>query len=110
MRIVETIRRTSGVIPLFVVFSFLLLLAGSGQVTAEDVNPFGVVEGFWEPDSACALGVGWERIIFDWSQHQPNGGDDWYTLNVDDRWLKAASDCNRQVVAVIKHTPAWATD
>ncbi|KXK48186.1 MAG: hypothetical protein IT298_12080 [Chloroflexi bacterium] len=77
---------------------------------ADGQNPFGVVEAMWFPDIACDLGVGWERIIFDWGQHQPNGPDDWYTLNVDDRWLRAASDCNREVVAVIKNVPAWATD
>ena len=77
---------------------------------AAPANPFGVVEGFWLPDAVCELGAGWERIIFDWSQHQPNGPADWYTLNVDDRWLKAAKDCNREVVAIFKHTPAWATD
>ncbi len=71
---------------------------------------FGVVEGFWMPGDACELGAGWERIIFDWEQHQPTGPDDWNTLNVDDRWLKAASDCGREVVAIFKHTPAWATD
>jgi len=76
----------------------------------EQVNPFGVIGGFWYPDLTCQLGAGWERIIFDWSQHQPNGPEDWYTLNVDDRWLKAANACNRAVIAVIKHTPAWATD
>lgn len=73
-------------------------------------NRFGVVEGFWFPEVTCELGVGWERIIFDWSQHQPSSSDDWHTLNVDDRWLKAASLCNREVVALLKHTPAWATD
>lgn len=73
-------------------------------------NPFGVVEGMWFPGLTCDLGVGWERIIFDWGQHQPEGPDDWYTLNVDDRWLRAASDCGREVVAVIKNVPAWATD
>jgi hypothetical protein len=52
----------------------------------------------------------WERIIFDWSQHQPTGPDDWNTLNVDDRWLAAARECDREVVAVVKHTPQWATD
>jgi hypothetical protein len=93
-----------------VVLPLLMLVILSGSVAAEDVNPFGVVEGFWLPDTTCDLGVGWERIIFDWSQHQPNGTDDWYTLNVDDRWIKAANDCNREVVAIFKHTPAWATD
>lgn len=74
-------------------------------------NPtFGVVEGMWFPEITCALGVGWERIIFNWMEHQPDGADDWYTLNVDDRWLKAASHCDREVVALLKHTPAWATD
>jgi Glycosyl hydrolase catalytic core len=83
------------------------------HVAAQPVTPannFGVVEGFWLPDDVCELGAGWERIIFDWSQHQPTGPDDWHTLNVDDRWLAAARDCNREVVAIFKHTPAWATD
>ena len=73
-------------------------------------SPFGVVEGFWLPDEVCALHAGWERIIFDWSQIQPNSADDWNTLNVDERWLKAAQACNREVVALVTHTPAWATD
>ena len=44
------------------------------------------------------------------AQHQPEKADDWHTLNVDDRWLKAANQCNREVVALLKNTPAWATD
>lgn len=77
---------------------------------AADGSVFGVIEAFLLPDEACELGAGWERIIFDWSQHQPTGPEDWHTLNVDDRWLKAANACNREVVAVVKETPAWATD
>jgi hypothetical protein len=95
----------------------LLLVAGIifsvFPLSAQDdavLNIFGVVEGFWLPDAVCELGAGWERIIFDWAQHQPTGPDDWHTLNVDDRWLANARDCNREVVAVFKHTPDWATD
>ena len=92
----------------------LLMLVASIQAQpptpSEGENPFGVVEGMWFPNLACDLGVGWERIIFDWGQHQPTGADDWNTLNVDDRWLRAASDCGREVVAVIKNVPDWATD
>lgn len=93
----------------------LLCFLALGTVSAQEApaneqNPFGIVEGFWFPELSCELGVGWERIIFDWSQHQPNGPDDWFTLNVDDRWLRAAAACNREVVALLKHTPAWATD
>lgn len=88
----------------------MLGLRVSAQDTAPETNIFGVVEGFWLPDDVCEMHPGWERIIFDWSQHQPNGPDDWYTLNVDDRWLEAARNCDREVVAIFKHTPAWATD
>lgn len=82
----------------------------SAPVPRTDVNRFGIVEGFWFPDVTCNLSVGWERIIFNWEQHQPTGPEDWHTLNVDDRWLKSAAECNREVVALLKHTPAWATD
>jgi hypothetical protein len=93
-----------------------LLLAIAPASAQEDTtsfageNVFGVVEGFWLPDQVCELGAGWERIIFDWSQHQPDGPEDWNFLNVDERWLQAAAECSREVVAVVKHTPAWATD
>lgn len=92
------------------VFILALLLVFPASAQETDYNPFGVIEGFWLPDAACEIGAGWERIIFDWAQHQPNSPDEWYTLNVDDRWLEAAQACNREVVAVVKHTPQWATD
>lgn len=88
----------------------LLLLLTSTPLSAQTDNIFGVVEGFWFPDVTCALNPGWERIIFDWAQHQPEDGEDWHTLNVDDRWLKAANQCKREVVALLKNTPEWATD
>ncbi len=98
-------------------FSVILLFLPILVVFAQDEtaippseNVFGIVEGFWLPERACELGVSWERIIFDWVQHQPTGPDDWHTLGVDDRWLKSASDCGREIVALLKHTPEWATD
>jgi hypothetical protein len=87
----------------------LFSLAGS-PINAQHDTIFGIVEGFWFPEVTCELHPGWERIIFDWAQHQPEKTDDWHTLNVDDRWLKAANQCNREVVALLKNTPAWATD
>ena len=95
--------------------AFLLVVGVSAQEStpipafAYD-NVFGVIEGFWLPDDVCVLGAGWERFIFDCAQHQPEGADSWNTLNVDERWLVAATECNREVVAVVKSTPAWATD
>jgi hypothetical protein len=77
---------------------------------SQQPNPIGAVESFFLPDAACAAGVGWDRIIFDWAQHQPTSPEDWNTLNVDARWLEQARACGREVVAIVKHTPAWATD
>ncbi len=102
--------------PLLLIVFMLLSVPLTAQddpapvITVDGAAPFGIVEGMWYPELTCALGVGWERIIFDWSQHQPEGQEEWYTLNVDDRWLKAANACGREVVAIVKNVPAWATD
>ncbi len=71
---------------------------------------FGVVEAFWDPQAAAEANVGWERILFYWSHIQPTGPDDWNTLHVPDEWLQAAQSQGREVVGVLKNTPAWATD
>lgn len=71
---------------------------------------FGVVEAFWSPEQAAALGPGWERILFYWSEIQPAGPEDWNTLHVLEEWLREADAQGRQVVGLLKHTPAWATD
>jgi hypothetical protein len=95
---------------ILVLFLVLLVFFAKPVSSQTEPNRFGIVEGFWFPELTCSLGVGWERIIFNWEQHQPTGADDWYTLNVDDRWLRSADACNREVVALLKHTPAWATE
>lgn len=95
---------------LFVLIACVVLSTQHTALSSQVFNPFGIVEGMWFPDLTCDLGVGWERIIFDWASHQPNSADDWFTLSVDDRWLKAANACEREVVAIIKNVPAWATD
>lgn len=80
---------------------------------ATDTPPdprFGAVEAFWVPEQAAATRLGWERILFYWSEIQPTGPDDWNTLHVDDRWLADAAARGREVVGVLKQTPAWATD
>lgn len=99
-----------------VIFLSLLMLIVTLPASAQNIdlpdstNRFGIIEGFWMPELACDLQADWERIIFDWAQHQPNSADEWHTLNVDDRWIKSASQCNREVVALLKNTPQWATD
>jgi hypothetical protein len=72
---------------------------------------FGAVEAFHNPDAAADLNLGWERILFYWSELQRNGPDDeWNIYHVPDGWLDNARKAGRQVVGVIENTPAWATD
>lgn len=71
---------------------------------------FGVVEAFWDTAAAIEAGVAWERILFQWSQLQPNGPGDWNTLHVPDEWLAWARAQGREVVGLLKNTPHWATD
>ena len=58
-----------------------VLARGPGDNPAPPpVSPrFGVVEAFYRPDDARALGVGWERVIFEWAQFQPDGPGDFNT-------------------------------
>ena len=102
----------------FVLTTLCFLLLSSFFISAQDEspdppvsNPFGIIEGMWFPELTCDLNPGWERLIFDWSAHQPQSTEDWVPfLNIPDEWLWSANDCNREVVAVVKNTPAWATD
>jgi len=71
---------------------------------------FGAVEAFWDTASAAEAGVAWERILFYWSELQPNTPDEWNGYHVQDVWLEWASAQGREVIGLLKHTPAWATD
>jgi hypothetical protein len=96
-----------------VIFYLLFAICYSPPVAAQNPPPdlrFGAVEAFWDADSAAEAGVAWERILFYWSELQPNGADDWNGYHVQDVWLEWASNQGREVVGLLKHTPAWATD
>jgi hypothetical protein len=97
-----------------ILFCFLVPVASADD---ENVHPapiynrFGIIEGMWFPELTCELGAGWERLIFDWSAHQPNSADEFVGfLNIPDEWLLEGIACEREIIAVIKQTPAWATD
>jgi hypothetical protein len=84
-----------------------------GSAAAQDPPPdsrFGAVEAFWDSAAAAEAGVGWERILFYWSELQPNGPEDWNGYHVPDDWLALAAQQGREVIGLIKHTPAWGTD
>lgn len=70
---------------------------------------FSVVEAYYRPKDAAELGVGWDRIIFEWRYLQPNSPADWDTSHIPDEWLQTAKDAQREVVGLIKNAPNWAT-
>ncbi len=71
---------------------------------------FGAVEAFRDPVAAAEAGVGWDRVLFYWSELQPGGPDEWNGYHVPDEWLQQAAQQGREVVGLLKHTPAWATE
>jgi hypothetical protein len=95
---------------------FLLLsqsLPFFSSVVAQTGPPngrFGAVEAFRDPVAASEAGVAWDRILFYWSELQPNGPEDWNGYHVPDDWLQIAHQEGREVIGLLKHTPAWATD
>jgi hypothetical protein len=87
----------------------LLLIPPAQAQTALD-RRFGAVEAFRDPVAAAEAGVGWDRILFYWSELQPKGPDDWNGYHVPNDWLTLAAGAGREVVGLLKSTPAWATD
>lgn len=81
----------------------------AGAVRPIPVNPFGAVEAYYRPVEAADLGLGWERIVFDWNAIQPNSPNDWDTSDVPDAWFQNALDAHREIVGLIKNAPHWAT-
>ena len=107
--------RTNSVVRRFIVITLLasciLPLASRPSVAQSSPDPrFGAVEAFRDPNSARDLNLGWERILFYWSELQPNGPDDWNIYFVEDGWISTAAANGRQVVGLLENTPRWATD
>jgi len=70
---------------------------------------FGVVEAGAHPAAAEQLGADWERLTFHWNKFQPGGPDDFNPEAISNAALESARAAGRQVVGLIKDTPAWAS-
>lgn len=71
---------------------------------------FGVIEAYHTPELADGAGIGWERIIFYWSEIEREGPDDWNWFHAPLQRIDREIEGGREVVALLAHTPAWATD
>ncbi|MCO5196559.1 MAG: glycosyl hydrolase [Anaerolineae bacterium] len=111
MILADGVKKGSVFVAALVLLALAGLLFGRNTHAQSDPDPrFGAIETFWVPEEAAAMNLGWERILFYWKEIQPTGPDDWNTLHVDDRWLADAEANGREVVGLLKQTPAWATD
>ncbi len=92
----------------------LVLLAMTGVAAAQpagQIEPvFGVIEAYYRPEDAAALGAQWDRMIFHWDAFQPVSAGDWNPEGVRADYLAEARAAGRQVVGLIKGTPVWASD
>lgn len=103
--------RLRQLIGLAVIISYFVLALPPVSAQGPTPDPrFGAVEAFRDPVAAAEANVGWDRILFYWSELQPNGPDEWNGYHVPDDWLRLAAEANREVVGLLKHTPHWATD
>ncbi len=94
----------------FVICSLFVQPTGTQQAPPD--RRFGAVEAFWDAPAAVEAGVGWERILFDWSLLQPGSTNDWNSAYVQEReiWTGWARAAGREVVGLLIKTPAWATE
>jgi hypothetical protein len=84
-------------------------LTAAQQLETIDQSYFGIVEAYFRPNDAQDLGVGWERIIFDWAKFQPTNRSQYKLDAVPEEWLQSAQDGGREVVGLLKSTPFWAS-
>lgn len=87
-----------------------------GSAEAQDtqapiIDPrFGTIEAYHAPELATEARVGWERIIFYWSEIERRGPDDWNWFHAPNERINAEIAAGREVIGLIAHTPDWATD
>ncbi|NDJ52437.1 MAG: hypothetical protein GYB68_05030, partial [Chloroflexi bacterium] len=100
-------------ISLFLLFA--VAVPGSADDDPADEDPpldprFGLVETYHQPDAADNLGVSWSRLLFYWSELQPEGPDSWNEFHAPLAWIDREIEAGRTVVGLLKSTPDWATE
>ena len=102
----------------FVLLLAALLVCQPQAVLAASVAPpdpkpdvrFGALEAWMEPAAAAAVHVGWDRLLIDWYKYQPEAPEEWVPSADDDARVNTALAAGREMVLLLRGTPAWATD
>ncbi|MDW8328110.1 MAG: hypothetical protein RMK99_16225, partial [Anaerolineales bacterium] len=87
--------------------------AGVPSSVADDPPPdvrFGAVEAWMAPEAARDLRVGWDRMLVDWYKYQPEGPNQWTVPPEDNERVNLTIAAGREMVLLLRGTPAWATD
>lgn len=87
----------------------LTVQSGAAQ-QADPNNRFGIVNGYEAPEVIDALSPSWELVTIRWDELQPSSSGQWQTDDEFEAYLQEARQSNRDVVATLVGTPAWATD
>ena len=87
-----------------------VLAAGELPPDSKPDVRFGAVEAWMEPAAAAALRVGWDRLLIDWYKYQPEAPEEWVPSADDDARVNTALAAGREMVLLLRGTPAWATD
>ncbi|MBN1429441.1 MAG: hypothetical protein JXB07_13795 [Anaerolineae bacterium] len=117
MKPIHAARRSSIIFRIGTIFLSIILCAlpairpGHTQDDLPPADPrFGAVETYHAPDLADEARVGWTRILFYWSELEREGPDDWNVFHAPLERIDREIEGGREVVGMLVHTPAWATD
>ena len=71
---------------------------------------FGAAEAYHLPDKAAELRVGWDRMVVQWYERQPDNGDQWNVSREETERVNTAVAVGREMVMLLMGTPRWASD
>jgi hypothetical protein len=96
---------------------FCIGLSGGAQPSPmqaqEPITPdprFGAIETYHAPEAADRMGLGWTRLLFYWSELEPDGADSWNSFHEPLERIDREIAGGREVIGMLGNTPAWATD
>ncbi|MEM7031116.1 MAG: hypothetical protein AAF629_16240, partial [Chloroflexota bacterium] len=92
-------------IALTIAITFTVPIQAQGPIS---FGRFGLYEAYQKPQEATELGATYTSVTLQWNLIQPNSADDWVEGQLPNLHIHTEIANNRQVVAILQGTPAWA--